>query len=54
MVKQGNTEIELTGHVDDFMNTMFIAKHRIEEVNIKTKVNTFKLYFTVVFVIVDR
>lgn len=54
MVKQGNTEIELTGHFDSFNNTMLIAKHVVEEVNAEIKVNKFKLYFTVVFITVDK
>jgi hypothetical protein len=40
VVTQGNTEIELTGHFDDFENTTLIAKHVIDEVNAEIKVNS--------------
>lgn len=38
MLKQGNAEIELTGHHSDFDNATLIDRNAVEEVNAEIKV----------------
>jgi len=39
VLKQGNLEVPLTGHVKDFVNTTLLPKNDIDEVNAEIKVN---------------
>lgn len=45
VVKQGNTEIKLTGHFTDFDDTTLTAKNIIDEVNADIKVIKIQFYF---------